>query len=149
MFKFFKIASKLIGRLPLCGRLAIKPLLIKTYSASGTEKKSLVFASYLLLTFFVLMHFLQAKLGYDLFCSKTNIAIQLFMLLYATINVLVTYAQFFLLCRLSIHCLKNRNMFRGGYVHKPFNSNFSFAQTAVFLVVTMSGQIMFLTLQLA
>ncbi|NCB20890.1 MAG: hypothetical protein EOM88_03130 [Clostridia bacterium] len=146
IFRFLKTIARLISILPLAGRLAIKPLLFGAYGASGFKKVGLVSLSYFLLAILILGHSYQAKLSYGCFNDTEYIAVKAFMLLYMSVNILVTYVQFFLACRLTAHCFKNRHMFQEENNCHVF-SGFAPAQMLLFMIVTISGQIAFLVLR--
>jgi hypothetical protein len=147
IFRFFKIIAKQISKLPLCGRLMIKPLLYNTYGASGYKKIVLVVLSYVVLIGLVLGHSYQANLGYTFFCNNEHVVTKVFMLLYMIVNILVTYVQLFLCYRLFVHCIKQREMFKQHTedIHKFIG--FTPVQVMLMTFITLSGQIMFIVLQ--
>ncbi|MDP2918313.1 MAG: hypothetical protein Q8N68_02345, partial [bacterium] len=102
--KPFKRIFVLISKLPLAGKLPIKPLFSLAYTSRGTAKLRLVILSSSLLGLFILGHFYQALLAWRLFDKIDYLCLKTFLILYGIVNVCAVYVQVFLITRITIHC---------------------------------------------
>lgn len=152
IYQFLKITTKWIGMLPFSGRLILKPALFSVYGCRGKKKfKRLTFAL-IVLILFIAGHSFQAYLGYSLFKYTGYLVVKIVAVIYATVNVLVTYCQVFLFFRVTIHCLKRiktdwRKKRRRKKISDREIPEFSVRQQIIFASITLAGQIIFFLCQ--
>ena len=147
IIKFFRKISDLINKLPLAGKLWLRPALHAVYRADYTTKKYKAVLAYGLLTLFIFAHGFQAILGYELFQKDINLGVNIIGASYGIVNALVTYTQIVLIIRLSNHLRKfyESEKYRNVRIKKmPEYKNY-ILEVITPIVVTLGGQILFMT----
>ena len=144
MVKIIRATSSWINRLPLAGKITLRPMLLNVYCETQRSKKYwkiLGICSFLL--FFIYMHWLQALMGWTGYIHQSNVAWGIICLVYAGLNILVCYTQTVLFFRALSHTVR----FARGRIPKNVKHTFPSYSTlykALCFVVTMTGQIVIL-----
>lgn len=134
--------SKFVGRLPFAGKMSIKPLVFALYqSTTSIERLKSYISILILLIFFVLLHTVQARMGIQALSFNSPIWAKAISGLYALANIFVVMTQLHLCFRTT------RFFFVGLYPRRKRSyAGYSGDEMMTMLVVTLVGQIVFLSL---
>lgn len=133
--------AKLIGRLPFAGKMSIKSLVFGLYQSTTREERQWSYAKLAgLLVLFILLHGVQMKMGIRALEFDSPIWAKVVSAIYAIANFCVVLTQIHLGYRTT------RFFFRGLYPRvKRSYTEHSGTEVAIMLVVTLGGQIIFLS----
>lgn len=136
-----KAFSLFIGRLPLAGKLSIRPLFSDLYcSQSFPERLKRYFVLIGVLVLFIFAHGMQARMGIQL-ATTFNKPFWVVIIggLYAIINLAVSVAQMYLAYKAT------RFLFRNRYLRSKSQAlrDLSVIEILIAAVVTLSGQLIF------
>lgn len=138
--KPFRYISDAINKLPLAGKLAIKPTLFWAYKATTRKEKFIrISLALLLLIILIFFHYIQMESGWEIYIKTQVVVLQVIGITYAVVNAAVIYTQGVL----SLRVLKivSRSPKRSPCrLHcKPY----SFGYVMLCGVVTFGGQVIF------
>lgn len=140
--KPFRRLSDVINKLPLAGKLATKPILFWAYKATTWEEKLVrISLALLFLVFFIVFHYFQLEIGWEVYTKSSMIALQAIGIIYVVVNAAVIYTQGILSLRLLRVVVRSsqRNPCRLQY--KPYSLGYAMLS----LVATFGGQAVFAT----
>jgi len=132
--------ARLIGRLPFCGKLTIRPLFFGLYRGmTRAERRDSYLALMLTLAVFIPVHAFQALMGVAVLCRHPPVWAAAIGGLYALANACVTLTQFQLACWTTwFYCRAPLPSMRTGY------TDYTSSQAVYMLAVTLGGQFLFL-----
>ena len=134
--KFF---SKLIGQLPLAGKLMIRPMLFSVYLSTNKTQRNLNYAfALVLLLFLVWAHSYQAVSGIEALFISPPLWAKSISALYASVNIGVTIVQAYLCFKLT-HFVFRARLTRT----RKFIPDYTLIEVLTMLTVTLGGQIVF------
>jgi len=107
--KFFLNLSKWINQFPFPGKGAIQPAVLAVYLSKGETKNKKAILAIGLLLLMILGHYSQFNMGLHIYEQKASVIYKCCGLIYALINILVTYTQVVILGRLLLHLHQFRN----------------------------------------
>ena len=143
MTNYIKTLSFWINKLPLSGKLGIRPTMFAVYAEKSFKKKLVKsLAAYFILIMFVIGHSIQAKMGYDALQVQRHFLINFFCGMYALVNVLVTFTQVVLTVRLTAHLIRSFSQ-EALFSHKITLYDFSWGHKLLAASVTIGGQLLF------
>ena len=136
-----KILAKLIGTLPLAGKMVIRPLVFHLYQSPSTEQRSQNYARLiLLLVLLAILHLVQMSLGIEAVLCTSPMWAKVVSVLYAIANFCVALTQVQLSFRATGFYRK------GSYPQKKRGyKKYSTQQELHMIIVTIGGQIVFFT----
>jgi hypothetical protein len=128
-----------MGRLPLAGKLTIRPLLFDIYTATSRKKRIvwyIVFMAVIVLS--LIGHGAQAQMGLEAFQFHSPLWARAYSVLYACVNSCVVVVHAYLGYRTTRFLQRGRYpKSRRQYTHH------SGGETATAFLVTMAGQLTF------
>ncbi|MEZ7821229.1 MAG: hypothetical protein QMB51_02890 [Patescibacteria group bacterium] len=139
MIKFFISISKLINKLPFCGKIAIREATLNLYSSRG-EKKYFITVIILLLLM-IIGHGGQAFIGLIILKYAEKFYVKIICTIYSATNISVAYTQIVILLRASMFAHKHRN--QKNYKKVKYQG-YKFLYQALCIFITLGGQIIFL-----
>jgi uncharacterized membrane protein YhaH (DUF805 family) len=138
-----KSFAKLVGKLPLIGKLLIRPYVFNLYqSMTSRERRRNYIHLMVLLVLFILFHGVLAKMGIRALSFDSPMWVKVISVLYAIANICVILSQIYLGFRATHFFLKAP--LRAG----KNDCGYSDAETVVMIIVTLGGQIVFFSLYL-
>lgn len=135
----FRRLSDVINRLPLAGKLLLRPVLLSVYTAPQSEKFHSIFIALVVLVLMIAGHYWQLILGWNVYIESHSILCKAIGLSFSIVNALVVYSQTILSLRVvwQIWSPPRRNIIR--WVPKSY----SFEYQMFCLAITLAGQFIF------
>ncbi|KKR35404.1 MAG: hypothetical protein UT67_C0002G0028 [Candidatus Magasanikbacteria bacterium GW2011_GWA2_40_10] len=135
--------TRFVGKLPLSGKMLIRPALFGLYQSTTLSERRLKYWSLIIFfSFFVFVHGLQAALGVEALGFESPVWTKTIFGLYALVNISVVLAQISLGLRATQFFFKKGN---GSFSPKRKRYiNYSKSEVKTMLVVTLGGQIIFI-----
>ena len=131
---------RFVNRLPLAGKLAIRPFIFSLYQSTTKKERRRRYLSVLILFGFLFCtHVYQAWSGFRVFSFNAPIWAKAIGGLYALVNASVVVAQVSLLIRAT------RFFWKGAFPRTKYRQCrlFSSSEALTMMVVTLGGQIVF------
>ncbi len=134
--------AKFIAKLPLMGKLTIRPLVFGVYQSTNTTERANRYLWFMVvLVLYLLLHAVQAIIGINALGFNSPVWVKVICALYAFINACVVLAQFYLGYRVTRFNLGNTYP----RTERSYDDH-SDTEVLIMKIVTIGGQTVFLSL---